>query len=144
MEPEMRYGDRDRTSTVGQAPAARPSMSRQSARSRLSQQIMREDKITLYFPYACQTFKSRGRRDPPAEVAIRGGIAELTRLGGPVGRAVAALPAEVLPHGLAVRRRRGAAAGGMWGTISRGGRHLSDCQWATEVWRIQVVTSQPL
>ena len=39
---------------------------------------------------------------------------QLTCLGGPVGRAVAALPAEVLPHGLAVRRRRGA--------ISRHGR----------------------
>ena len=67
--------------------------------------------------------------DPPAEVTIQGGLpglAELTRLGGPVGRAVAALPAEVLPHGLAVRRRRGAAAGRVRGAISRGGRHLSD------------------
>ena len=120
----MRYGDRDGTSTVGPAPA-RPSMSRQSARSRLSQQIMREDKITLFFPYGCHAFKSRGG-DPPAEVTIQGGLAELTRLGGPVGRAVAALPAEVLPHGLAVRRRRGAAAGRVRGAISRGGRHLSD------------------
>ena len=127
MEPEMRYGDRDGTSTVGPAPAAaRPSMSRQSARSRLSQQIMREDKITLFFPYGCQAFKSRAGGDPPAEVTNSRGKAELTRLGGPVGRAVAALPAEVLPHGLAVRRRRGAAAGGMRGAISRGGRHLSD------------------
>ena len=123
----MRYGDRDGTSTVGPAPAAaRPSMSRQSARSRLSQQIMREDKITLFFRYGCRAFKSRRRRDPPAEVTIQGGLAELTRLGGPVGRAVAALPAEVLPHGLAVRRRRGAAAGRVRGAISRGGRHLSD------------------
>ena len=67
-----------------------------------------------------------GRREPPAEVTIQGGLAELTRLGGPVGRAVADLPPEVLPHGLAVRRRRGAAAGRVRGAISRGGRHLSD------------------
>ena len=77
---------------------------------------------------------------------IRGGLAELTRLGGPVGRAVAALPAEVLPHGLAVRRRRGAAAGRVRGAISRGGRHLSDvCSGPQDrSVAVQVVTSQSL
>ena len=68
-------------------------------------------------------------------------IAELGRLltclglGGPVGRAVAALPAEVLSHGLVVRRRRGAISRGR----ARHSRIFTTVSDSEGVWRIRVV-----